>query len=108
MRWMTAAIKAAKCTLVLFTNVEDFDIMKLDVHIAQAIMSTRNGCECKVILIMHDISPAKMSEIKAENREIFRNLTESVVFIDDSGDWCSDLANIDTGRPLLTADHEAI
>ena len=103
-----AAIKDAKSELVLFTNVEDFDIMKLDVHIAQAIMRTRNGCECKVIPIMYEISPAKVSDIKAENSELFRNLTESVVFIDDSSDWCSDLANIDTGRPQLTADHEDI
>ena len=105
MRWMTAAIKASKRTLVLFTNVEDFDIMKVDVHIAQTEMSTRNGYECKVIPIMYNTSPAKVSEIKAENRDIFRNLAESVVFVDDSGDWCSDLANIDTGRPqMITKD----
>ena len=80
---MRAAIKAVKHTLVLFTAVEDFDIMELDVHIAQAIMSTRNGHKCKVIPIMYDISPAKVSEITAENKNILHNHTESAVFIAD-------------------------
>ena len=52
---------------------------------------------------MYNMSPAKVSEIKAKKREIFHNLTESVIFIADGNDWCSDLAIIDLGRPQFFA-----
>ena len=40
-----------------------------------------------------------MSEIKVEKRETVYDFTESVVFIAHGSDWCSNLANIDLGRP---------
>ena len=92
---MKAAMKVAQRTLVHWFCSQDFDIKDLNVHIAH----TRNGYECKVIPIMYNMSPAKVSEIKAEKREIFNNLTESVISIDDGSDWCSDFVNIDSGKP---------
>ena len=73
--------KGRKRTLVLFAAVEDSNIMDINFHIAQDIMSTRNGYECKVIPIMYNMSPANMSEIKTEKREIFHNFTGSVVLL---------------------------
>ena len=35
-----------------------------------------------------------------------QNLTESVVFITDGTDWCSDLSNIISGTPQLSTDIE--
>ena len=63
--------------------------MDVYVHIAQDIMIYRNGYECKVIPIMYNMSPAK-------------------VFIADGIDWCSDLANFDSGRLQLSADIEDV
>ena len=80
--------------------------MELDVHIAQATMSTRNEHKCKVIPIMYDMSSAKVSEITAEKKKIFHNLTQSVVFIADGTDWCSDLGDIVSGTPHLSTDIE--
>ena len=56
---------------------------------------------------MYDILPAKVSEITAEKKNSFHNLTESAVFIaDGTTDWCSNLSNIISGTPQLSTDIE--